>query len=325
MMHRRLGPGATVHGKWTGQVFQIRRELGVGANGTVYLARCNDELMALKQCENAAQAALEWGLLDQLGPQCGALPAPRVADDDAQRPDVFFYTMEWVDGTSLDQQARGMDGAAWRVLLEQWFAGLADLHHRGYAFGDIKPQNVLVTPSRPRGVRFVDVGGVTAFGRSVRQFTPHYDRAFWGLGSRRADAGYDLVGVALVCLFLMTTNPPKKVFQMSPSARATWLEKAWRQCPMADVAQVLQAISLGNIQSAQDCRDRLRTSPSGTVDRRAAAQSTRTSRPPDKRRPASASPGRATRKDWTEWLMWISVGTACTVTLVAWGVVLGWF
>ena len=37
-------------------------------------------------------------------------------------------------------------------------------------------------------VELVDYGGVTAVGKSIRQFTEIYDRGYWNAGSRAADA-----------------------------------------------------------------------------------------------------------------------------------------
>ncbi|MCL6548278.1 MAG: phosphotransferase, partial [Alicyclobacillus sp.] len=186
--------GSVVCGKWTGIRIQVERALGAGANGAVYLVRTPKGRAAMKVCPNSADLALEWGLISRLGPRISVFPKPMLADDEAHPPHRSFYVMEWIEGSPLQDLLRAAGPPEWARLMEAVACGLADVHRLGYAFCDVKPENILVTPDTATGssaIRFVDVGGVTEFGRSVRQFTPYYDRAFWGLGTRRADPAYD--------------------------------------------------------------------------------------------------------------------------------------
>src|SRR5699024_7897336 len=52
-----------------------------------------------------------------------------------------------------------------------------------------------------------DVGGMTKIGRSVKEYTNFYDRAYWRLGKRLAEPSYDLFAVAMV---LLATFYPRK-------------------------------------------------------------------------------------------------------------------
>ena len=47
-------------------------------------------------------------------------------------------------------------------------------------------------------VELVDYGGMSAVGRSVRQFTEIYDRGFWSAGSRTAEPSYDWFSFAVL-------------------------------------------------------------------------------------------------------------------------------
>ena len=83
------------------------------------------------------------------------------------------------------------------MLVLQLLTSLADLHKHDWVFGDLKPDNLIVTTPAYK-VRCVDVGGTTVIGRSIKEFTEFFDRGYWGLGSRKADPQYDLFAVAMI-------------------------------------------------------------------------------------------------------------------------------
>ena len=107
--------------------------------------------------------------------------------------------MEYIEGVELLEFIQ-KKGTRWiGVLMLQLLTSLADLHNHNWVFGDLKPENLIVTTSTYK-VRCVDVGGTTVVGRSIKEFTEFFDRGYWGLGSRRADPQYDLFAVAMIML-----------------------------------------------------------------------------------------------------------------------------
>ena len=56
------------------------------------------------------------------------------------------------------------------------------LHQAGFVLGDLKLDNLIVT-NNPIRLRFIDVGGVTLFDRSVKEYTEFYDRGYWQCGA----------------------------------------------------------------------------------------------------------------------------------------------
>ena len=73
-------------------------------------------------------------------------------------------------------------------------------------FGDLKPENLIVT-GPPPSIRCIDVGGTTLQGRAIKEFTEFYDSGYWGLGTRKAEPGYDLFAVAMI---MINTAYPKR-------------------------------------------------------------------------------------------------------------------
>src|SRR5699024_12669469 len=127
--------------------------------------------------------------------------------------------MEYLQGESMASFIQ-KNGQAWiGVLMLQLLKDLEQLHQSGWVFGDLKAENLLVTDSPPR-IRWVDVGGTTQIGRAIREYTEFYERGYWGLGSRRAEPGYDLVALVMVGLticyrsrFETTERGEQNVFQ----------------------------------------------------------------------------------------------------------------
>jgi len=224
-----LAPGCTLQGKWKGQTYQIMNRIGQGANGTVYLALRGEELVALKVADNASALSLEHENLARLcADERGRLIGPKALEID----DLKFgnhslpaLAMEYVDGISiLDFVA--LRGVEWvPVLLVRILKLLGSLHERGYVFGDLKPGNILFQPASA-DARLIDFGGVTVQGQAVKEFTEMFDRAWWGLGSRKADPGYDVFACALLgvhVLGLVTKADVERLSQREPAQRRAWL------------------------------------------------------------------------------------------------------
>ncbi|HZG55792.1 protein kinase domain-containing protein [Paenibacillus sp.] len=194
----RLQPGDRVAAKWSGRTFLIDRRLGEGANGSVYLVRepggASEAAMKLGNDAYALQS--EINALRAVG---GEAPKLLLADDGTCRGREFpFYVMAFVPGSTLS--ASSPVGGADRVAAvgAKLLVQLQALHAAGWAFGDLKPDNVMI--DRAGEPRLVDYGGATRFGQGVKQFTELYDRGFWRLGGRQAEPAYDLFAFAVSML-----------------------------------------------------------------------------------------------------------------------------
>lgn len=195
-----IPPGTTITGKWNKQSYHVLRKLGEGANGIVYLADFGGRLVALKISDNYTSIASEMNVLKSFSKVQGSSLGPYLLHGDdwiRSAKSMPFYVMEYIKGEELIQFTKNK-GKGWiEVLVLQLLTSLHKMHREGWIFGDLKPENLLVTLPEYK-IRCVDVGGTTMIGRSVKEFTEFFDRGYWGLGSRKAEPSYDLFAVAMI-------------------------------------------------------------------------------------------------------------------------------
>ncbi|MFJ7729832.1 protein kinase family protein [Neobacillus sp. NPDC097160] len=224
----KVSPGTIISGKWHSQNYTIIKELGFGANGVVYLAKHNNTLAALKMSDNGMSITSEVNVLKSFAKVQGSTLGPSLLDvDDWQGPQgrISFYVMEYIQGPDFLSFIQEK-GKSWTsVLFLQLLNDLGQLHENGWVFGDLKPENLIVT-GPPAKIRCIDVGGTTIQGRAIKEFTEFYDRGYWGLGSRKADPSYDLFAVAMI---MINTAYPKRFSKTTGGI--SQLREAVRQKP----------------------------------------------------------------------------------------------
>lgn len=196
--------GTTVTGKWHKKRYILVRLLGSGANGIVYLAKSNDRFVALKMSDNTMSVTSEVNVLKAFAKVQGSALGPSLLDiDDWETPKmkIPFYVMEYIQGPHLLDFIQ-KKGHSWTgVLMLQLLQDLHRLHEEGWVFGDLKPDNLIITHS-PTKIRCIDVGGTTLSGRAIKEFTEFFDRGYWGAGTRKAEPSYDLFALSMVIVNL---------------------------------------------------------------------------------------------------------------------------
>ncbi|WP_138756018.1 protein kinase domain-containing protein [Paenibacillus sinopodophylli] len=219
-----LRRGTVVTGKWKQGKYRVERLLGEGANGKVYLVQRDRSWYAMKLGIDTLDLQSEVNVLQSIAKQKQQGQESYLFDvDDLYGPDgreYPFYIMRYVLGAKADTYLK-QQGTEWFPLVGLNLLGkLAKLHQAGWVFGDLKVENVLVADYGH--VELVDYGGVTAVGKSIRQFTEIYDRGYWNGGSRSADPQYDLFSFGVFCIQL---HEPKRLQQLTkellPQNRST--------------------------------------------------------------------------------------------------------
>ncbi len=250
-----VATGQVITGKWHKQRYHILKQLGEGANGAVYLVDYNGRKVALKLSDNYASIASEINVLKSFTKVQGSSLGPYLLHgDDWIQPgrSLPFYVMEYIQGKDLliFTQDHGPDWV--EIFILQLLSNLDVLHRAGWVFGDLKPENLIVT-SPDYKVRCVDVGGTTLIGRSVKEFTEFFDRGYWGVGTRVAEPSYDLFAVAMI---FINMHYPKR-FHKKGHGQKQLLEIVSQTKGLRRYQQVLEKAILGKYATCTEMREDL--------------------------------------------------------------------
>jgi len=248
--------GMVIKGKWNNRQYVVLQKIGEGMIGTVYLCRMNHRHVALKISTQALSITTEVNVLKSLNKVQDNRLGPFLFDVDdweTRSGDVYsFYVMEYIQGTSMETFIK-REGSEWiGVFLVQILEQLEQLHRDGWVFGDLKNDNLLIT-STPPMVRFVDVGGTTRIGRSIKEYSEFYDRAYWQLGTREAEPSYDLFAIVMVMLAIFHPNKFKRV----NNAQQQLLSKIDSTPQLRFYRRNLQRAILGEFQSAKEMKEEI--------------------------------------------------------------------
>lgn len=267
--------GTVIRGKWRGNRYVVERLLGRGANGTVYLVQRQGrrERYALKIGYDTLDLQSEINVLTSLqscrkrNEYLARRESPLSsylleADDFADDNNVPFYVMRYMQGSAL-HHFLSSHGPSWIGLVGlKLLVKLRGLHECGFVFGDLKPENVVVSDYGE--AELIDFGGASPIGKSVKQFTEWHDRGFWNAGSRTGDEAYDLFSFAVLCLRLLDENGLKAAALQLPQTRSVEeLLKLTRTLPNRKLASwlnmALQGGFSGSVQALEMWKDHIYT------------------------------------------------------------------
>lgn len=248
----KVSPGTVITGKWHSNQYTILKELGYGANGVVYLVKHNSTQVALKMSDNGMSITSEVNVLKSFAKVQGSALGPSLLDvDDWQRNrgQISFYVMEYIQGPNLLSFIQ-QKGKSWTIVLFlQLLNDLDKLHETGWVFGDLKPENLIVTGPPPK-IRCIDVGGTTIQGRAIKEFTEFYDRGYWGLGTRKAEPSYDLFAVAMI---MINTAYPNR-FNKTTGGISQLRDEIRKQPELLPLEKVILNSLQGHYTSAKQMR-----------------------------------------------------------------------
>lgn len=283
------GPGDTFAG------YAIRRALGQGSSGTVFVAQaCHDgRWVALKLLHPTAGVAED----DRAELRARFLAESRVAQR-LHHPDIvavhaagetdgqLWIAMELVPGCSLARYtaARRLLPPPMAVaLVARAAAALAHAHAAGIVHRDVKPSNILVDLGSATvklsdfGIARLDDGAATRTGLMLG--TPSY-MAPEQLAGAPVDARGDVYALGVVLYELLTGRRPHEAATMGDFLRAVAsrpapdLRTLWPQAPAELAGLLARALaaqpalrtgSAGELAEALD-RVRLHMSPHGAAD-----------------------------------------------------------
>lgn len=235
--------------------YQILEQLGRGAMGTVYKAFHSHlkRVVALKvlPVERMRDAAAVSRFQREMA-AVGRLSHPHIvrATDAGQADGIHFLAMDFVAGTDLAQLVRQrgpLPVADVCELIRQAALGLQHAHENGLVHRDVKPSNLMLTPSGQ--VQVLDLGlaalrsgpqaegELTEDGQVVGTFD--YMAPEQGLDPRQVDARADIYGLGCTMQHLLTGRPP-----FGDAEHKTYLRKmmAHSQTPAPSVRERRQDV-----------------------------------------------------------------------------------
>ncbi len=262
--------GTRIRGKWNHQSYLIMKKLGSGALGTVYLADSTKGRVAIKLGTDSMSITSEVNVLKQLSMVQGTILGPffyEIDDWELNGRRYPFYVMEYINGEPLFTfiERRGYEWLG--ILMLQLLRDLSALHREGWVFGDLKPDNLLVEGSPPT-MRWLDVGGTTAIGRSVKEFTEFFDRGYWGLGTRVAEPSYDLFSVAMI---MINAAYPQRFERPKKESELFLMNKIESNPLLRGYKPILKKALSGKYQHASEMRQELFSILQGVKSRKKTA------------------------------------------------------
>ncbi|RSK25500.1 protein kinase family protein [Bacillus sp. HMF5848] len=285
--------GTVIVGKWHKHSYTIVKVLGKGATGVVYLVRTQKGFAALKVSFNGMSVTAEVNVLKAFAKVQGSTLGPSLLDvddwEDRGKQPVAFYVMEYIKGESMTHFVNN-HGTEWLpVLILQLLDNLSGIHDIGWVFGDLKPDNLIVS-GPPIRIRCIDVGGTTMQGRAVKEFTEFFDRGYWGFGSRKAEPSYDLFAIGMI---MMNAAYPNR-FDKTDQPRLQLRQKLENSNLLKPYREFIWRALNGQYQSAKEMRQSLLTILSKNSSTRKAQTSSQQT-PPNKKRVAATGSRHVTK------------------------------
>ena len=149
--------------------FLIEKRIGAGGMGNVYLARHEQTGQVVAVKELPASLSREGGFVHRFNREIEAmrkLNCPNIVKlyDSGEDHEIYYYSMEYVDGETLTSRLRRERRIPWLEAIEisqQICAGLKHAHDAGVVHRDLKPSNLML--SKDGVVKITDFGVAQIF------------------------------------------------------------------------------------------------------------------------------------------------------------------
>jgi len=200
--------------------YRIERKIGAGGMGNVYLGvhKVTGKVAAVKVLP--ASMAREDGFVQRFRREIESLRKlsnrhiVELYEDGTTDDATFWYSMEYIDGSTLTTEITDRKRLPWKEVLEfalQISAALKAAHDAGIVHRDIKPSNLLLT--KDRVIKLTDFGVASLFATSRLTRTggivgtAEYMSPEQARGQRAAKRS-DLYSLGALMYAMLTGRPP---------------------------------------------------------------------------------------------------------------------
>ncbi|ABR50617.1 protein kinase [Alkaliphilus metalliredigens QYMF] len=201
-----LHKGQRLEGKWQKNRYRVIHKLGQGALGAVYLVESEEDQKkyAMKVSEDNLSLNREYQLMVRFSKEGMVAEAIEIDDLELDKKRVHFIILEYIAGKNLKTYTEntGIDYLMALKLMRLLIKGTIVFGEKGYILGDLKPENIMIDENK-KEIRFIDLGGVVNIGGGIKEFTPLYDQASWGIGERKATEAYLCFSLTMILVQLL--------------------------------------------------------------------------------------------------------------------------
>ncbi len=201
--------------------YEIKRKLGQGGYGTVYLARDDHKAryVAIKTLhehlrENEDYDRFEQDFMNEARRLAGFSHLPFIVSiyEVIKEGDTWGIVMEYVDGKNLDNIGIISEELA-IVYIQQISSALSEVHEKGLLHRDIKPSNILVRNETNEAI-LVDFGIAREFTAKIIQtqtplWTPFYASPEQYNERTERSASSDIYSLAATLYKILTCKEPE--------------------------------------------------------------------------------------------------------------------
>ena len=200
--------------------YRIERKIGAGGMGQVYLGVHKDTGKTAAVKVLPPSMAREDGFVQRFRREIESLRKlsnrhiVELYEDGTTDDETFYYSMEYVDGSTLTTEITDRKRLPWKEVIElslQISAALKAAHDAGIVHRDLKPSNLLLT--RDRVIKLTDFGVASLFATSrltrtggivgtAEYMSPEQARG------QRAARRSDLYSLGAVMYAMLTGRPP---------------------------------------------------------------------------------------------------------------------